>query len=48
MEVGISILVENTTPSPSLIGEYGFAALITVDSRKILFDTGSSDALFKN
>lgn len=48
MNVAVSILVENTTPSPSLIGEYGFSALVEVDNRKILFDTGSKDALFKN
>ena len=48
MNAVISILVENTTPSPSLIGEYGFSALLEVDERKILFDTGSNDALFKN
>ncbi|HBK54556.1 MBL fold metallo-hydrolase [Syntrophomonas wolfei] len=48
MNALVSILVENTTPSPSLIGEYGFSALLEVDERKILFDTGSNDALFKN
>ncbi len=48
MEVNITILVENTTPAAPLVGEYGFSALLTVDDRKILFDTGSSDAIFKN
>ncbi|MDD2510563.1 MAG: MBL fold metallo-hydrolase [Syntrophomonas sp.] len=48
MNVTVSILVENTTPSPSLVGEYGFSALIEVDGRKILFDTGSRNALFNN
>jgi 7,8-dihydropterin-6-yl-methyl-4-(beta-D-ribofuranosyl)aminobenzene 5'-phosphate synthase len=48
MNVNITILVENTTPVPGFRGEYGFAALITVDDKKILFDTGSEDALLKN
>ncbi|MDD2620165.1 MAG: MBL fold metallo-hydrolase [Syntrophomonadaceae bacterium] len=48
MQVNISILVENTTPIPALTGEYGFSALISIDGRKILFDTGSADALFHN
>lgn len=48
MKTAITILVENTAPAPSIIGEYGFAALIEVNNHKILFDTGSKDALFKN
>ncbi|MEN6348490.1 MAG: MBL fold metallo-hydrolase [Syntrophomonas sp.] len=48
MQVKVSIVVENTTPVPLLTGEYGFSALITVGDLKILFDTGSADALFKN
>jgi len=48
MKVKITILVENTTPAPGFIGEYGFAALVTVDERKFLFDTGSADAIFNN
>lgn len=48
MQVNISILVENTTPTPALTGEYGFSALVSIDGRKILFDTGSADALFRN
>lgn len=48
MQVNISILVENTTPAPGLIGEYGFSAWLNIDGRKILFDTGSADALFPN
>lgn len=48
MKTAITILVENTTPVPSLIGEYGFAALVEVENYKILFDTGSAGALFKN
>jgi 7,8-dihydropterin-6-yl-methyl-4-(beta-D-ribofuranosyl)aminobenzene 5'-phosphate synthase len=42
------ILVENTTPVPNLIGEFGFSCLITVDGRSLLFDTGSDQALFHN
>lgn len=48
MQVSITILVENTTPVPNLIGEYGFSCLITVDDRSLLFDTGSDQALFHN
>jgi 7,8-dihydropterin-6-yl-methyl-4-(beta-D-ribofuranosyl)aminobenzene 5'-phosphate synthase len=48
MKVVITILVENTTPSPALIGEYGFSALIEVDDYRILFDTGSAQALYYN
>ncbi len=48
MNVEVGVLVENTTPSAWLAGEYGFSALIEVDGRKILFDTGSKDALFRN
>jgi 7,8-dihydropterin-6-yl-methyl-4-(beta-D-ribofuranosyl)aminobenzene 5'-phosphate synthase len=48
MKVEIMILVENTTPVPNFQGEYGFAALVTVDGKSFLFDTGSKDALFEN
>jgi len=48
VQVSITILVENTTPVPNLIGEYGFSCLITVDGRNLLFDTGSDQALFHN
>ncbi|MDD2585186.1 MAG: MBL fold metallo-hydrolase [Syntrophomonadaceae bacterium] len=48
MRVEITILVENTTPVPKLIGEYGFAALVKTDNQQILFDTGSKDALLTN
>lgn len=48
MQVSVRILVENTTPVPNLIGEYGFACLVTVDGRRLLFDTGSNQALFHN
>ncbi|HEX3012209.1 MAG TPA: MBL fold metallo-hydrolase [Syntrophomonadaceae bacterium] len=48
MEIAVTILVENSTPVPGLYGEYGFAALVDVNNRKYLFDTGSADALFAN
>lgn len=48
MKTVVTILVENTTPVPSLTGEYGFSALIEVDDHKILFDTGSAQALYHN
>jgi 7,8-dihydropterin-6-yl-methyl-4-(beta-D-ribofuranosyl)aminobenzene 5'-phosphate synthase len=48
MQVSITILVENTTPAPNLIGEYGFSCLVTVDNRSLLFDTGCDYALFPN
>lgn len=48
MKVAISILVENSTPLPDFQGEYGFAALVKVDKKSFLFDTGSKDALLKN
>ncbi len=48
MRVKVTILVENTTPDPRLVGEYGFAALVEVESYRFLFDTGSKGALFVN
>ncbi len=48
MKTTITILAENTTPAPAFIGEYGFSALIEVDDHKILFDTGSDQALYHN
>lgn len=48
MRVRLTILVENTTPAPNLVGEYGFACLVDIDGRKLLFDTGSDRALFAN
>jgi 7,8-dihydropterin-6-yl-methyl-4-(beta-D-ribofuranosyl)aminobenzene 5'-phosphate synthase len=48
MDVCITILVENTTPVPGLLGEYGFSALIEVDGKRFLFDTGSGAAVIQN
>ena len=48
MDVCITILVENTTPVPGLLGEFGFSALIEVDGKRFLFDTGSGEAVILN
>ncbi len=48
MQVKVTILVENTTPTPGLMGEYGFACWLEIDGRHLLFDTGSEQALFHN
>ncbi|WP_054694812.1 MBL fold metallo-hydrolase [Syntrophomonas palmitatica] len=48
MQTRVIILVENTACAPNLRGEYGFAALIEQAGKKILFDTGSGDALIHN
>ncbi|HQA07599.1 MAG TPA: MBL fold metallo-hydrolase [Syntrophomonadaceae bacterium] len=48
MKVSITILVENTTPVPGLMGEFGFSTLIEVNGKRILFDTGSGEALEPN
>jgi 7,8-dihydropterin-6-yl-methyl-4-(beta-D-ribofuranosyl)aminobenzene 5'-phosphate synthase len=48
VQVRVTILVENTTPVPELIGEYGFACLVDIDGRQLLFDTGSAGALLTN
>lgn len=46
--VSIKILVENTVQEPKLLAEHGFAALVDVGGRKILFDTGASPLLLAN
>lgn len=48
MQVSVTILVENTAPTPGLLGEYGFAAVINIDGKSLLFDTGSDQVLFHN
>ncbi len=48
MQVTVRILVENTTMKPGLKAEYGFSALINVDGKKYLYDTGLKDALLHN
>lgn len=46
--VSITILVENTVRRPELLAEHGFAALVNVNGRKILFDTGAGHTLISN
>jgi 7,8-dihydropterin-6-yl-methyl-4-(beta-D-ribofuranosyl)aminobenzene 5'-phosphate synthase len=48
MDVKVTIMVENTTPSPKIIGEYGLAVLVTIDNYSVLLDTGSEGALLVN
>ena len=48
MQLTVTILVENTAPTPGLMGEYGFACLLNIDGQNLLFDTGSEQALFHN
>ena len=45
----ISILVDNTALFDRMfVAEHGFSAYIEADEKKILFDTGYSDAILKN
>ncbi len=46
--VSITILVENTVLQPELLAEHGFAALVNVNGRKILFDTGAGHTLISS
>lgn len=48
MQVDITILVENTTSTRTLIGEWGWSAYVVIDGSPLLFDTGQRDALFIN
>lgn len=48
MDVKVTILVENTTPSPKITGEYGLAVLVNINNNSLLLDTGSGDALQTN
>lgn len=48
MKTSILILVENTSPAPGIVGEYGFSALLEIDGRYLLFDTGNAGAIFEN
>lgn len=48
MKVSVLILVENTSPAPGIVGEYGFCALLEIDGRYFLFDTGNAGAIFEN
>ncbi len=42
------VLIDNSSPSDSLLREHGFSVWIEVDGTKILFDTGMTDAFSKN
>jgi 7,8-dihydropterin-6-yl-methyl-4-(beta-D-ribofuranosyl)aminobenzene 5'-phosphate synthase len=42
------VLIDNSSPSDSLLREHGFSVWIEVDGTKILFDTGTTDAFAKN
>jgi len=44
----ITVLVENTTRKPGLLGEHGLSFWIELEHSKILFDTGQSSALIHN
>jgi 7,8-dihydropterin-6-yl-methyl-4-(beta-D-ribofuranosyl)aminobenzene 5'-phosphate synthase len=48
MDVIVTILVENTTSSPKITGEYGLAVLVTLDGYSVLLDTGCDSALLAN
>ncbi|MBN2554817.1 MAG: MBL fold metallo-hydrolase [Anaerolineales bacterium] len=39
-QVTITLVYDNTTDNPDLMVEWGFAALVNVDGRVLLFDTG--------
>ncbi len=46
--IKIRILVENKTYKTQYIGEHGLAVYIETDDKKILYDTGMSDAFVQN
>ncbi|MGI6549262.1 MAG: MBL fold metallo-hydrolase [Syntrophomonadales bacterium] len=48
MKVDVTVLIENSTPIPGVVGEYGLGMLVRVDGRGILFDTGMADGLVRN
>lgn len=41
-------MVENTTPVPGLMGEFGYSVLVDVDDNRFLFDTGNGEAIIGN
>ena len=47
-DICITTLVEDTTLDNSLLAEHGLSFWIEYDNKRILFDTGQSDILFKN
>lgn len=48
MELRITVLCENTVPSPGLLGEHGFAAFVEAPGGNLLFDTGQGFSLVQN
>jgi len=48
MDWKITILCENTVPSPGLLGEHGFAAYVEATEGNLLFDTGQGFSLVQN
>lgn len=48
MDLNVTILIENSTPTPVLAGEYGLGMLVHVDGQGILFDAGMADGLVRN
>lgn len=48
MSIKITVLCENTVPSPGLLGEHGFAAFVETADATLLFDTGQGFGLVQN
>lgn len=48
MEFRITVLCENTVPTPGLLGEHGFAAYVEAPGGNFLFDTGQGFGLVQN
>jgi len=44
----ITVLCENTVPTPGLLGEHGFAAYVETPDGNLLFDTGQGFTLVQN
>lgn len=44
----ITVLCENTVPTPGLLGEHGFAAYVETPAGNLLFDTGQGFTLIQN
>lgn len=44
----ITVLCENTVPTPGLLGEHGFAAYVETPDGNLLFDTGQGFTLIQN
>jgi 7,8-dihydropterin-6-yl-methyl-4-(beta-D-ribofuranosyl)aminobenzene 5'-phosphate synthase len=48
MEFRITVLCENTVPTPGLLGEHGFSAYVETPAGALLFDTGQGLGLVQN